>query len=422
MLCYTKTKRELDYLDEHSKKPTILRGLLGDMGVALTRFRCGQIGLIFREKPSQDYGIDGEIEILSGTNPTGRLISVQIKCGPSYFSEANDAGFVFRFDAKHCDYWTNHALPVIGVLVDHENEICYWGNISKETTVSTGTGYKTTIPNTQILGQDFRQQLIDLATPVISESSYQILSEEDQSNAVARRISRCVRLNASPLPWTKHTIRQLILQTTSDARTSQYHRNEICSESPGITEADVVWTYVYRSENDRNLGAYIARAIWISPDLPLENHPTAWEGEIDVTGITIDWNDSFEGLVKFVDEQRSSKFEFMKYANAIIDSVELFLSKHYRATTTASDFKFVDFSAGYLEFKKELIEEPYPCHECDRLSERLVELLALIDNANIYSKRLTTEHKNTNYIQFKRYIDDVISKIRDAKYELSLVR
>lgn len=404
------------------KKPTILKGLLGDMGVALTRFRCGQIGLIFREKPSQDYGIDGEIEILSGTNPTGRLISVQIKCGPSYFSEANDVGFIFRFDAKHYDYWTNHALPVIGVLVDHESEICYWGNISKETTVSTGAGYKTTIPKTQILVQDFRQQLLDLATPVISESSYQILSEEDKSTAVARRISRYVRLNASPLPWTRHTIRQLILQTTSDARTSQYHRNEICSESHGLSDADVVWIYVYRSENDRNLGAYIARAIWISPDLPLENHPMGWNGEMHITGITIDWNDSFEEMVKFVDEQRSPKFEFIKYANAIIVEVELFLSEHYRATTTINDFKFIDFSAGYLEFEKGLIKEPYPCHECERLSERLVELLALIDNASIYSNRLTTEHKNTDFIQFKRYIEDVNSKIKDAKYELNLVR
>lgn len=82
-------------------------GIIGDMGVALARFRCGQMGLIFREKPTHDYGIDAEIEIIEDGIATGRLIAAQIKCGDSFFSELKDDKIIFRFSSRHYDYWTS---------------------------------------------------------------------------------------------------------------------------------------------------------------------------------------------------------------------------------------------------------------------------------------------------------------------------
>lgn len=58
---------------------------------------------IFREQSSEDFGIDGQIEIVNTCDhlpqnaiPSGRLIAAQIKSGNSYFKEENSNYFVYR--------------------------------------------------------------------------------------------------------------------------------------------------------------------------------------------------------------------------------------------------------------------------------------------------------------------------------------
>ncbi|WP_429325845.1 DUF4365 domain-containing protein [Paraburkholderia sp. GAS348] len=48
--------------------------------------------------------------------PTGKLIAIQIRTGPSHFAECDDS-YIFREKLTHLDYWTNHSLHVI--LVTH---------------------------------------------------------------------------------------------------------------------------------------------------------------------------------------------------------------------------------------------------------------------------------------------------------------
>lgn len=57
---------------------------------------------IFREISKDDLGIDGYVEILSEDRKCqGRLFAVQIKTGPSYFSEPTDDGYVYRGPLEH---------------------------------------------------------------------------------------------------------------------------------------------------------------------------------------------------------------------------------------------------------------------------------------------------------------------------------
>ena len=67
-----------------------------DEGIALVKLLVsrsrgeGGLGCLFRELPTADVGIDGHIELVTeefGKSPvvTGRLVSVQIKSGTSYF-------------------------------------------------------------------------------------------------------------------------------------------------------------------------------------------------------------------------------------------------------------------------------------------------------------------------------------------------
>src|ERR1035437_6897994 len=80
---------------------------------------------------------------------TGRLIALQIKGGPSYFSRPSPNGWGFPFKARKAQLWLGHALPVLVVLVDlGSGEMC-WQRVSAATVVKTGKNYKIEVPRSQ---------------------------------------------------------------------------------------------------------------------------------------------------------------------------------------------------------------------------------------------------------------------------------
>lgn len=119
-----------------------------------------QMGWFFRSQEVSDQGIDAHVEevrlVEEDGKPTreagtGRLIALQIKGGPSYFDRPSPNGWWFPFDAKKAQLWLEHALPVIVVLVDLENDVVYWQRISGATVQSTGQGYKVEVPLSQTM-------------------------------------------------------------------------------------------------------------------------------------------------------------------------------------------------------------------------------------------------------------------------------
>ena len=71
----------------------------GEQGVSLVaRITSDSFGWLFkRNHQEHDFGIDGQIEVVTGTGAvTGQMLAVQIKCGKSFF------GFVklSEFDQK----------------------------------------------------------------------------------------------------------------------------------------------------------------------------------------------------------------------------------------------------------------------------------------------------------------------------------
>ena len=96
------------------------------------------LGWLFREIQKNDLGIDGFVETLDQERKShGRLLAVQLKTGPSYFREPNEDGFVFRGQTKHLKYWLNYSLPVLVVLCDPEERVCYWQNVVTTNVTST---------------------------------------------------------------------------------------------------------------------------------------------------------------------------------------------------------------------------------------------------------------------------------------------
>lgn len=133
------------------------------VGVSAVAKCIAQMGLIFREQPTDDYGIDAQIETFDREYASGRLIAVQIKSGDSFFNEITDDNIIFRGEKKHYDYWMNHSLPVILVLYNPKNDKCYWKEVNEETAVLTGKNWKIEIPKTNVLDNYAKSQLVRIA-------------------------------------------------------------------------------------------------------------------------------------------------------------------------------------------------------------------------------------------------------------------
>jgi hypothetical protein len=123
-----------------------------------------QLRWLFREQPTEDYGIDAHTEVVDGEEVTGRLLALQIKSGSSWFKELAPGGWWFRPDAEHIHYWLDHSLPVIAVLYDPEGEKCYWQAVTRATLEQTSKGgWKLLIPERHQLNASAADQLREAA-------------------------------------------------------------------------------------------------------------------------------------------------------------------------------------------------------------------------------------------------------------------
>ena len=73
------------------------------------------LGFAFRPQYAEDYGIDAHAELIEAEHPTGRLLGIQLKSGPSYFTERQDDSYVFRADRTHVEYWTRPLFAGVGL-------------------------------------------------------------------------------------------------------------------------------------------------------------------------------------------------------------------------------------------------------------------------------------------------------------------
>ena len=132
------------------------------IGVNATAKIIAEMGLIFREQPTDDYGIDAQIETIDNNYASGKLIAVQIKSGESFFEEVKDDKIIFRGKKKHYEYWLNHSLPVIIVLYKPSDDKCYWREVNSDTAILTDSNWKIEIPISNTL-DDAKIQLTRIA-------------------------------------------------------------------------------------------------------------------------------------------------------------------------------------------------------------------------------------------------------------------
>jgi Domain of unknown function (DUF4365) len=152
------------------------------MGVSALEYMVSSFGWAYRSQEIEDYGIDGHIEPFDETDrPSGHLIAVQVKSGSSYFEKTN-GGWYFRGDQaqskkkpkkedKHLQYWLGHVLPVIIVMYDPATKALHWALVTEERVEFTDRGWRTLIPEQQVLDDSAIPELREIANSAHSAKS-----------------------------------------------------------------------------------------------------------------------------------------------------------------------------------------------------------------------------------------------------------
>lgn len=132
------------------------------IGVQKVGLILAELGLIFRETPNSDVGIDGQIEYVNNEGEaTGKIIAVQIKSGDSYlYNSKNDiSNWTFYPEDKHKNYWEKFPIPVILLVYSPQNDNVYFIDARYYLKVNGMCNIK--IPKTNVLNASTKNRLFE---------------------------------------------------------------------------------------------------------------------------------------------------------------------------------------------------------------------------------------------------------------------
>jgi hypothetical protein len=124
-----------------------------------------------------DVGVDALIELVKNERPTGNFIASQIKSGSSYFDKKANLCKIPIGD--HRNYWTNHSLPVYGIVYIPEFDSAYWINIKsylKDNPTDTVISFEPTLANI-INKTTFITQFIPHLTGEVPNINFELAKE-----------------------------------------------------------------------------------------------------------------------------------------------------------------------------------------------------------------------------------------------------
>lgn len=85
--------------------------------------------LFIKIEQENDLGIDALLEFIKEERPLNKQMAVQIKSGASYFTpEVNECAFPI---GSHRSYWSQHPLPVFGLVYVPTLQNAYWVNLKR---------------------------------------------------------------------------------------------------------------------------------------------------------------------------------------------------------------------------------------------------------------------------------------------------
>ena len=108
-------------------------------GISAVAAVAANLGQIWRETPTGDVGIDGQLEFVDASGcATGKTVAVQVKSGPSYLKGEDSRTYAFYPEGKHRTYWERYPLPVLLMLHDTDSGQTYWTDARQHLRNRTG--------------------------------------------------------------------------------------------------------------------------------------------------------------------------------------------------------------------------------------------------------------------------------------------
>ena len=388
------------------------------------------LGMAFREQATSDFGIDAHVELIESEQPTGQLIGIQLKSGPSYLGEKYDAGFIFRSDRQHVEYWQNHALPVLICLCNVEASEIYWQQVNPETSIPTGKSFKFNVPKNQLVDRASLKIFRDILTPVVPASRYTIFETDDTSHNAAKRYAFAAVLNGSA---TKAEIAAIVRQMTTEGAKRRYHRNDLVEGRWGHSDAHVVDIFIYPSAEDHARRNHICRSRWIRDDLEEQFRPMAFRGENVGDGIIVDWSSNYKSLADFVSTNTLSKEEYFARAFPTIEEVKNLLTIVGHSLDALSEQElaesdFLTAHSGQLirldEIYSDVSALAFAPFECRDVDEKFQSFVSHMHNIYIFFsergiKAWDEQGRLDQALQQRRYAREALQHL---EYEISKVR
>ena len=358
------------------------------LGEDLAQWRFSKLGFTVRPQNSRDYGLDHHVELIEGGEASGRLLALQVKAGNSYFGERDGTDIIFRTDPDHIEYWLNHSLPVVVCLCDLSEPEVYWQIVSRETVVSTGTGFKIRIPVDQKVDERSIHALRQIFTPAAPSSNYTVLSEDDVSIARTQRVSVKALVNGTT---TKADIAAIVRKLTSD-RISAGRSRDMSANSTCDLGAQVVWSYIHLTAEDYANSNPYCSSLWIHDQMPEQMKPFPLDGENIGHDITVRWNPSYTAISRVM-TSTLTKAQYLSRVTPLIKEVEvLTVSLDARLANLAdggiAEGDFVTATANERKrisrFELELREIPAPPFECSETDPPLQAAIANLSNVSLF--------------------------------------
>jgi hypothetical protein len=289
------------------------------IGVQVVGEKFERAGYIFREQPVSDYGIDALIEGVEGENLTGKLVALQIKSGSSYFKESTENEYIYRGSRDHLEYWLKHSLPVLIVLCDTDNSLCFWQAVTPANISYTKKAWKILIPKYQQINSGMYVDLRNLITKFPIYKPYTISSIKDLSHGLAKRYCLRIILNKQ---HTQSEIVCLIKNLTQEAINTEYHRSDLTRHHWRNISAHVIWLFIFPSTEDENRNNFICQTEWFSCEISPDDLPVSNKGEEISPNLKVCWNNDYTAMAKFNEENTVSKEDFINKVIALTNSAQ----------------------------------------------------------------------------------------------------
>lgn len=142
---------------------------IGNIGLSILKIIVeNELGWIFRiNHLEDDFGIDAFIDIINELGQvTGKSIALQVKSGKSYFGNKVINGWIYQDEIKHLNYYLNHDIPIIIILVDIENKKGFWTLCDASKTTRVNNNWQIVVPFNQELNTSSKSELIKYVSPI----------------------------------------------------------------------------------------------------------------------------------------------------------------------------------------------------------------------------------------------------------------